>query len=82
MDHIQERLQKLVAAVDPLMATSVVVALLSIAVAYGVWWLYNYYFQVPQNIIKALWKQGIRGYTFRPFVGQLPELFEVRSDEE
>lgn len=80
MAHIQERLRELVAAVDPLFVSSVLVALLSVALGYGIWWLYNYYFQVPQKIIKALWAQGIRGYAFRPFVGQLPELFEVRSN--
>jgi len=81
MKHIQERLQELVAAVDPLVAGSVLVSLFAVAMAYGIWWSYNHYFQAPQNIIKSLWKQGIRGYAFRPFVGQLPELFEVRRDE-
>lgn len=67
-------------AVDPdMLAVAFCVAGLGVLAAVLLEWLYSSLFRKPREILSKLRAQGVPGFPFQLYVGQLPAILKVRE---
>lgn len=63
-----------------MLAINIALGALCVLLTWLIWAVHRHFISRPKEILKQLHAQGIKGYPFRPFVGQLPEIIQLRKE--